>query len=209
MTSPSDVHIEGVLRRYGVTPSQDLCDRIKTYISLLLKWNRSISLTTVTNMDEILRFHFGESFFAVSALAIGNGRLADVGSGAGFPGVPLAMLVPGLSVTLIESNAKKFAFLSEVARELGLANAVAVRSRMEDFERQGSPFEFVTARALGQFANLLEWSQTQLSSSGRLVLWLGQDDVARISAELSWTWSAPIAIPNSERRFIISGSPQR
>lgn len=207
MTSPSNFQIEKALNSYRVAPGSDLCDRIRIYISLLLKWNRSISLTKVTNLDEILRFHFGESLFAVPALSIENGRLADVGSGAGFPGIPLAMLVPGLSVTLIESNAKKFAFLSEVARELGLANVLAVRSRMEDFERTGPPFDFVSARAIGQFKNLLDWSKKQLSISGSLVLWLGQADVAKISAESSWKWNAPISIPGSERRFILSGSP--
>ena len=100
-------------------PASELCERIRTYISLLLRWNQSISLTTVTNSDEILRFHFGESLFAASAFSLENGRLADVGSGAGFPGLPLAMLLPDLNVTLIESNAKKFTFLSEVVRELG------------------------------------------------------------------------------------------
>lgn len=207
MTSPSNLQIEKALNFYRVAPDSELCDRIRIYISLLLKWNRSISLTTVTNPDEILRFHFGESFFAVPTLSIENGRLADVGSGAGFPGIPLAMLVPGLSVTLIESNAKKFAFLSEVARELGLANVLEVRARMEDFERTGSPFDFVTARALGQFEDLLGWCKKQLSVSGRLVLWLGQADVAKISAEPSWKWTAAISIPGSERRFMLSGSP--
>jgi 16S rRNA (guanine527-N7)-methyltransferase len=207
MTSPSNLQIEEALNSYRVAPDSDLCDRIRVYISLLLKWNRSISLTKVTNLDEILRFHFGESLFAVSALSIENGRLADVGSGAGFPGIPLAMLVPGLSVTLIESNTKKFAFLSEVARELGLGNVLAVRSRMDDFKRTGPPFDLVTARALGQFEDLLDWSKKQLCVSGRLVLWLGKADVAKISAESSWKWNAPISIPGSEHRFILSGSP--
>ena len=202
----SDAHIGQVLRDYGVTPEAELCERIRVYMSLLLRWNQSISLTTVTSPDAILRFHFGESFFGASALSLKNGRLADVGSGAGFPGLPLAMFLPGLDVTLIESNAKKFAFLSEVVRELALPNAIPVRTRIEDFDRQGPPFDFVSARAVGQFEILLQWSQRELDNSGSVLLWIGQDDIARISATLGWIWSEPVAIPGSERRLLLSGS---
>ena len=90
MTYISDGQIEAALRPYGIAASSELASMIPTYISLLLKWNRTISLTTVTDVDEILRFHFGESLFALTQLSIENGRLADVGSGAGFPGIPLA-----------------------------------------------------------------------------------------------------------------------
>ncbi len=209
MNLPSDAQIGDILQDYGVSSGSEMCERIRTYISLLLRWNQAISLTTVTNSDEILRFHFGESLFAASAFSLENGRLADVGSGAGFPGLPIAMLSPDLKVTLIESNAKKFTFLSEAVRELALPNAVPVRSRIEDFKRQGPPFDFITARALGQFKTLLDWSQGQFCESGMLLLWLGKDDLAKLSTKPGWIWSKPIVIPGSERRFLLSGSPVR
>jgi 16S rRNA (guanine527-N7)-methyltransferase len=208
VTFISDGQIEAALKPYGIAASSELASMIPTYISLLLKWNRTISLTTVTDVDEILRFHFGESLFALTQLSIEKGRLADVGSGAGFPGIPLAMVAQAVKVTLIESNARKFAFLNEIIRELRLKNVVALRCRMEEVNRPDQRFNFVTARALGQFGELLKWSRKQLNPAGKLVLWLGEGDVREISDVPEWSWSPQIAIPGSERRFILLGTPK-
>ena len=208
MKLPSDREINSVLLPYGVDPSDKLASQIRAYISLLLKWNERISLTTVTDPNQILRFHFGESLFVRSILPVEKSRLADVGSGAGFPGIPLAMAAPDLTVYLIESNIKKFAFLSEVIRELQLTNVIASRTRMEDFQSIPKPLDFVTARALGQFDDLLRWSGAQLfESRGLLILWLGDSDVAAITLEKGWDWRPPVPIPGTQRRFILSGSP--
>ena len=99
MPSPTNTQISDILRPYGVRTATDLTARIKAYIELLLKWNKSVSLTTVTKGDEILRFHFGESLLALPMLPVEKSRLADVGTGAGFPGLPLAMAKPALEVT--------------------------------------------------------------------------------------------------------------
>lgn len=176
------------------------------YVSTLLSWNRSISLTTVTNPEEILRFHFGESLFVASLLPISDGRLADVGTGAGFPGLPLKMLAPSLDLTLIESNAKKAAFLAEVVRRIAVERVHIFRGRMEEAD---GTFDFVTARALGQFEGLLAWAAHHLVKSGRLILWLGHEDAKSISHTSGWSWLAPVPIPGSDRRFIICGSPER
>jgi 16S rRNA (guanine527-N7)-methyltransferase len=199
--------ISGILTDYGVSPNPALPAQIATYVSLLLHWNQKISLTTVVAPQEIVRFHFGEGLFAQSSLSLENGRLADVGSGAGFPGLPLAIANPNLNVTLIESNAKKAAFLSEVVRKLELKNVQVARSRMEDLHQPPGSLEFVTARALGQFDKLLSWASGSLAKSGRLILWLGEDDVKSVSARTGWIWSAPILIPNSIRRFLLIGYP--
>src|ERR1700722_3313945 len=129
MAEITNSQMEKSLRSYGVPVRSGLLEAILTYISILLRWNGKISLTTVTNSIEILRFHFGESLFAAKAVPVENGRLADVGSGAGFPGLPLAMLLPDLDVVLIESNLKKATFLSEVVRTLRLGNAKVWRGR--------------------------------------------------------------------------------
>ena len=214
MKSLSNLRIAAILAEYSIATDGEsvLIEGIRSYISLLLEWNRSISLTTITGPEEIVRFHFGESLFAASCVPITDGRLADVGTGAGFPGLPLKMLIPSLDLTLIESNAKKAAFLAEVARRLGLDRARVLRGRMEGFGAKLGPesptgFDFITARAFGQFDRLLAWSRTHLGASGRLVLWLGQDDVDSIARGDRWTWAEPVQVPGSKRRFILSGMP--
>jgi 16S rRNA (guanine527-N7)-methyltransferase len=208
MPSLTNTQISDILRAYGVMTATDLTARIKTYIELLLKWNRSVPLTTVTKVDEILRFHFGESLFALPMLPVEKSRLADVGSGAGFPGIPLAMARPALDVELIEPNAKKFAFLNEVIRQLGLDNVTAVRGRTSDLPSSIGRFEVVTARAVGQFEELIGWAKARITHRGKLILWVGADDSKHISEDARFEWSTPVRIPQTDRRFILTGSPK-
>src|ERR1700722_12678869 len=114
MNTLPDSRLADILAPSGVRPDSELFASIRAYIDVLLLWNKKISLTSIENPDEIAKLHFGESFFAALELSTLEGRLADVGSGAGFPGVPIKMLSPGLDLSLIESNAKKAAFLSEI-----------------------------------------------------------------------------------------------
>ena len=204
--SLSNSTIAETLRPYGVAISPAVSDSIRVYISLLLRWNAKISLTTVVDPVEILKFHFGESLFAVSKVPMSNGRLADVGSGAGFPGLPLAISVPALEVVLLESNLKKSTFLSEVIRQLKIQNASVWRGRMEN-RQEREAFDFVTARALGSHDELLKWSSGALKPAGKAILWLGDRDAAVISTAAGWSWSSPIPIPESERRVLLIGSP--
>ena len=205
--SLSDLRIAEILSVYGIATSPALAGAIRTYISMLLRWNSRISLTTVVDPVEILKFHFGESLFAISKVPISFGRLADVGSGAGFPGLPLGMFLPDLEVVLIESNVKKATFLSEVIRELKADNVTVRRERFENMVEQGF-FDFGTARALGRYDELLRWSREALKSNGRVVLWLGERDATAISNANRWNLSAPIPIPYSERRVLLVVGPQ-
>src|SRR5271154_1515379 len=116
----TDQTISQTLQLYGFAPSPEICESIRTYIGLLLRWNQKIALTTITDPLDVLRLHFGESLFGIATVPIRPGRLADVGTGAGFPAIPIGMAVPDLSCTLIESNQKKATFLAEVVRTLRL-----------------------------------------------------------------------------------------
>ncbi len=195
MKELSSADILSLLAPYYSIDDQRVIEGIKAYILLLLAWNDKISLTRITEPVEIVKFHFGESLFAAASLKITDGRLADVGSGAGFPGLPLAMAIPGLHTTLIESNAKKVAFLSEVARRLGLSNVTVLRSRMEDAHVES--FDFICARAVGKQESLIRWSREKLTPKGKLVLFLGEEDVQTIRKTVQWNWELPIKIPNS------------
>jgi 16S rRNA (guanine527-N7)-methyltransferase len=205
MKDLSSVEIGSLLAPYYPIENQRLIEDIAAYIALLLEWNRKISLTAVTDPVEIVRFHFGESLFTASVLAVENCRLADVGSGAGFPGMPLAMAIPSLHATLIESNAKKSAFLFEVARQLKIPNVNVVRSRMEDVT-QIEAFDFICARAVGKHASLMRWARRWLALKGKLVLFLGEEDAREIAKAGEWNWQSPIRIPGSSHRYILAGT---
>lgn len=194
------------LEPYGTIASARLCDQIRVYIDLLLRWNQKISLTTVTEPHEILRFHFGESLLAVPTVPIRHGRLADVGSGAGFPAVPIRMVSEDVSVILIESNQKKATFLAEIARELQLQDVEVRRSRMEDVGSDDKSVNFISARAVRIDNEFLDWSRRFISQAGSLVLWLGRDEASRISQKKDWKWADPIRIPKTDRRAILRGT---
>ena len=205
MKQLSNEMIARELRPYGATASARLCDQIRIYVDLLLRWNQRTSLTTVTDPEGIVRFHFGESLLAVTAVPIRHGRLADVGSGAGFPAVPIRMVSEDLNVILIESNQKKATFLSEIVRELQLANVDVRRSRMEEIDFSRDTVDFVTARAIGIDDEFLDWSRKALNPNGSIVLWLGEESAREVSRDASWKWADSIRIPQSERRVVLHG----
>ena len=189
----------------GVPVSNDATRKIQAYVELLTAWNKSISLTAIDDKAEIVARHFGESIFAASAVPIRSGRLADVGTGAGFPGFPLKIVSPELSVVLLEPNLKKCAFLNEAKRELWLEDVEICRSRYEDYRSSGSSFDFVCSRALGNYRRLLRWARTVLAPGGRVVLWLGEEDSILIGRTPGWSWDLPIRIPESNRRVLQVG----
>jgi 16S rRNA (guanine527-N7)-methyltransferase len=206
MTDLSNAEIKKTLGEYEFSSSDDVCNSIRTYISLLQRWNQRVSLTTVRSPTEILRFHFGESIFAASVAPIVRGRLADVGSGAGFPGFPLRLARPDLELVLIEANSKKAAFLSEVVRELHLDRVQVFDGRMSELAEAECGFDFITARAVGRHNELLSWAHGRLSEIGKVVLWLGDEGMKSVSGGHGWDWQQPCKIPGSRKRFILVGS---
>ncbi len=205
-TAFSSDAIQAALEPYGIHAAQDLARSIRLYADLLLLWNQKINLTSVTRPREILERHFGESLYAAHAVPIISGRLADVGSGAGFPGLALKLLRPELSVILIEPSGKKAAFLAEACRELKLSKVNIVRGRSEEIMAMEPLLDYVTARAVGGLDRLLAWSAGALVRQGRTVLWLGEDDARKVSEAPGWSWQQPIPIPLSRRRVLLVGT---
>jgi 16S rRNA (guanine527-N7)-methyltransferase len=205
MAELSNSDIKRLLAPYGVEASDHLCDQVRTYTSLLIEWNKRISLTTVTDPAQIVRFHFGESMFAASAVPIRNGRLADIGAGPGFPSIPLSMVNRAIFSTPIESNSKKCTFMSEVARRLALTGVRPFRGRMEEYPLSEAQFDWIVARALGMHEELVAWAGLALGPAGTLVLWLGDADASKIASNPLWSWRDAIRIPDSEHRVILVG----
>jgi 16S rRNA (guanine527-N7)-methyltransferase len=204
----SDSDIATLLSPFGARLSADQMSNVREYIRILLKWNELISLTSITDPAEIVARHFGESMFLHSILPVENGRLADVGSGAGFPGLALKILCPDLHVLLIESNKRKCAFMSEVVRSLKLERVEVLPTRFEEIRTEPDFANFVTARAVGGFPNLLRWARRSLSERAHVALWVGGEDTTKISSTAGWTWQPAVRIPESQRRFILTGRPR-
>lgn len=200
----SDSQITSAIAPFGVHLSEEQISGVRAYVQQLLKWNRLMSLTAVTDPIEIVSRHFGESFFAASLIPVENCRLADVGTGAGFPGLPLKILHPELQLTLIESNKKKSAFLAEIVRTLKLSHVEILTSRFEEVH-PGDGYDFITARAVGGFPNILEWAKMALTRRGHILLWVGGEDLAGITNVAGWIWNPPERIPESLRRYVLIG----
>jgi 16S rRNA (guanine527-N7)-methyltransferase len=204
----NDAQIAAALLPYGVQLSNDQSLKLRSYITILLKWNKLISLTTIVDPTDIVARHFGESMFLRSILPVENCRLADVGAGGGFPGIPLKILCESVHLTLIESNKKKCAFLSEIIRSLDLKEIDVLPQRFEEIRPEPSFAEIVTARAVGGFPALLKWSRMVLAPRGHIALWVGGEDTTKISNTPGWTWQPAVRLPDSQRRFILIGRPQ-
>jgi 16S rRNA (guanine527-N7)-methyltransferase len=201
----SKAQVEMVLAPYGIQLSGEQIEKTLAYVRLLVKWNRHMSLTTITDPAEVVGRHFGESMFASKLISVENCRLADVGTGAGFPGLALKIVRPNLQLSLIESNAKKCVFLSEVVRALDLSNVEVRTTRFEDLRPPDGFANFVTARAVGGYSDLLRWAKTALIPQGNVVLWVGGEDITRIANSKGWIWDPPSRIPESQRRFLLIG----
>ena len=132
-------------------------------------------------------------------------RLADVGAGGGFPGLPLKILHPGLTLFLVESNVKKATFLAEVARELGLKEVKVLVSRYEELGEELAPVDVVCSRALGEFPKFLEWAKGPVIDCRQVMFWIGGQDLEEVRKDESWNWDAPAQVPHSLRRFILVG----
>ena len=155
MTTPPPPDIEALrpelergLRALGLDAA--LSAPLLDYVALLARWNATYNLTAVRDPREMVGKHLLDSLAMhafVDDIAAAGGSLADLGTGAGLPGIPLAIAKPGLRVVLVESNGKKVRFMREAVRKLGLANVEVVESRIEAYDAPGR-FDAITARAL-------------------------------------------------------------
>jgi 16S rRNA (guanine527-N7)-methyltransferase len=179
---------------------------ISKYIDLLLKWNARINLTAIREPEEIVQRHFGESFFAAKHM-LSEGTIEnaiDLGSGAGFPGVPFAMLAPETQVTLIESNHKKAAFLRELIFVLGLKNVNVFDDRGEKYSHKA---DLVTMRAVESFSKALPLAIQLTKPEGRLALMIGSaqiDEAVKLGEKVAW--KEPQQVPGGDSRVLFVGT---
>ncbi len=190
---------------FHLSLEQEQVLKIQQYISLLLAWNDKVNLTAIRDPLEILYRHFCESMFPAGVLSLEEGRLADVGSGGGFPGLPLKILRPELHVSLIESNVKKATFIAEVIRELGLADTRVLVNRYEELGEEVAPVDYACSRAVGDFGPFLQWAGSEQIAAKEVILWIGGRDLTEVQKVAGWDWREPITVPHSLRRFVLVG----
>jgi 16S rRNA (guanine527-N7)-methyltransferase len=196
--------IAELLRSFAVLDSRQLA-AISTYLDLLLKWNAKVNLTAVRVPGEMITRHFGESFFVAGKLLSSSKAISviDFGSGAGFPGLPLAIFAPEAQVTLLEANGKKAAFLNEVVSALRLTNVKVVRERGEFYPASA---DLVTMRAVEAFVKSLPVALNLAKGGGRLGLMIGASQVSVAKAAPGAAWEEATPIPGSESRVLLVGA---
>lgn len=151
----------------------ELVDRLLDYLALLVKWNRAYNLSAVRDPGEMVARHLLDSL-AILPWVDGH-RLLDVGSGAGLPGIPIALARPHLQVVLLDSNGKKTRFLRQVQLELGLTNVEVVETRVEAY-RPAAPFDRISSRAFAQLREFVALSAPLLAPGGRWLAMKGRLD---------------------------------
>jgi len=182
--------------------------QISMYIDILARWNQKLALTAVRSPEEMVERHFGESLFVAHRLFPAAAPAAttalDVGSGAGFPGLPLKIYAPALRLTLIESQQKKATFLREVVRALALREVEVFPGRAQDFPGRG---ELVTLRAVERFEGVLPVAARLVEDRGRLALLIGAAQAERARRLLpGFAWESPVPLPRSQQRILLVGA---
>jgi 16S rRNA (guanine527-N7)-methyltransferase len=197
------------------TANRALIQNISTYIDLLLRWNSRINLTAIRDPEEIVSRHFGESLFAASHLfpnGLANDHrrtttdVIDVGSGPGFPGLPVKLWAPHIHLTLIESNHKKASFLREVIRTLTLTNVDVFAGRAQDFP---STADVITLRAVEHFEEVLPIAAGLVVPGGRMALLIGSSQVAQARKLVPFQWESPLPIPAASQTALLIGINSR
>jgi 16S rRNA (guanine527-N7)-methyltransferase len=180
--------------------SAELAERFGAYAALLMRWNARMNLTAVRDEEGILRRHFVESIACARLLPPGIANLLDFGSGAGFPGIPIALCRDEIAVTLAESQGKKAAFLREAARVLSLK----VRVHDGRCETLGERFDCVTLRAVDRMGEAVRTATGLVAESGWLALLttLSDERSVRGVADSSFAWEKNQALPGSSERIL-------
>lgn len=188
MSLVSESHAAELVRgaqALGVELSEGQQQQLLAYLALLIKWNKAYNLTAVRDPDEMVSRHLLDSLSVLSFVAESGQTWLDVGSGGGMPGVPLAIMFPDRSFTLLDSNGKKTRFLTQVKLELKLANLEVVHSRVEQFQ-PAEAFDGITSRAFSSLEDFASWTRHLGNTQTRWLAMKGvqpDDELQRLPAD--------------------------
>jgi len=197
-----------VLAARGVAVPPEAGERLVRYLTLLDKWNRVYNLTAIRDADRMVTHHLLDALAVLPHLGHGEGlRLLDVGSGAGLPGIPIAIARPAWRVTLLDSNHKKGAFMQQAIAELGLANAEVRLCRVEDFT-PAQPFDAVISRAFSDLATFARAALRLLAPGGRVVAMKGifpHEELSELPPNVRVLETPAVSVPGvaAERHLVV------
>ncbi|MFL6214507.1 MAG: 16S rRNA (guanine(527)-N(7))-methyltransferase RsmG [Blastocatellia bacterium] len=193
--------LASALVEYGIDElSNAQLAQLARHYAMMRAWNRRINLTRIIAPEEAARLHYADSLFGGRFIEAAQ-TLLDIGSGAGFPAIPLAVLRPDITVSALEANQKKSLFLAEAADALGLKNFKVLTTRVESFDLSG--YDVLTSRALDRAEAVLPAVIKQISGRQRFLLYCAPDLMARLMPQLATGFDVEThAIPQSEARLV-------
>ena len=186
------------LQAMGLPHGDAQIAKLEQFIALLIKWNKVYNLTAIRDARQMVTHHLLDSLAIVPYVE--GKRVLDVGSGAGFPGIPLAVFKPEASFTLLDSNRKKTRFIAQAAIELGLKNIEVVTSRVEvcEFDK---PFDTIVTRAFASVDKILALTCSHCAEGGQLLLMKGvvpEQELKQLPKPFALKRVIPLEIPNLE-----------
>jgi 16S rRNA (guanine527-N7)-methyltransferase len=205
----SDVgkRLEQGLAELGLALGREARTKLLEYLALLEKWNQVYNLTAIRDVDKMVSGHLLDCLAVVPYVS--GARVLDVGSGAGFPGIPLAVAKPDIQVALLDSNHKKAAFLRQAVAELQLKNASVVCERVESWHA-AEKFDCIISRAFAEIAEFVSLSAHLLAPGGVLAAMKGvhpYEEVRRLPRDFRVMYVHRLAVPGlaAERHLILIG----
>jgi 16S rRNA (guanine527-N7)-methyltransferase len=196
-----DLLVEG-LHRMSLNLSDQMIDQLMAYLNLIEKWNRVYNLTAIRERDEMIKLHFLDSLSILNHVEMEH--VLDVGSGAGFPGIVLAITKPELKVTVMDSVNKKTTFMQQVKSELSLTNLNVVNARVEAYQPT-ILFDGVISRAFSSIQNMLSMTQHTLQKNGAWLAMKSKDVKEELEAlDQNQFTLIPLEVPfiNAERYLV-------
>jgi 16S rRNA (guanine527-N7)-methyltransferase len=196
-------HLVAGLSALHLALDESAIAQLLDYVELLERWNAAYNLTAVRDPAEMVTRHLLDSL-AIAPYVTGA-TLADLGSGAGLPGIPLAIVAPGREILLVDSNGKKARFLREAVRKLALANTRVAESRVENVE---GTFDCITARAFASLGDMLAWGGHLLAPDGRWLALKGrfpEDELAEMPDAFEIEKTIELNVPglDAERHLVV------
>jgi 16S rRNA (guanine527-N7)-methyltransferase len=171
------------LKEFQIELTEKQEEQFLVYYDLLVEWNSFMNLTTIIEFEEVLKKHFLDSVSLIKAVDLKEQKILDIGTGAGFPGIPLKIMFPDLKITLLDSLNKRINFLNKVIETLGLTEITAIHGRAEDYAQQKEyreKFDIVVSRAVSNLSTLSEYCLPYTKIGGSFISYKSE----RLSEEL-------------------------